>query len=95
MLLPLMFAVAACQPNWVRIDGGSVASDQLQQARKTCQVDEKLAALEQARDANSIEAAKAYGNENRMLQLDSFETESYAIYLEIEACMRNQGFTKT
>jgi hypothetical protein len=96
MIMPLLMVVvlAACQPSWVRIDGGSVDSDRLQQARITCQVDEKLAALEEARYANSVEATKASSNAGKMLQLDKFETENYVIYLEINDCMRDQGFTK-
>ena len=41
-----------------------------------------------------LQAAKASGNEGRMLQLDNFETEIFAVHLEIEACMRDQGLVK-
>ena len=94
MILPLLAALGACQPGWVLIDGGKLADDELQQARQICQVDEKLAALEQARSANSIAATKASSNEGRMLIIDNFEQENYASYLEIDECMRRQGFSR-
>lgn len=93
-MFPLVAAVGACQPGWVRIDGGQVSSDQLQQASKTCQIEEKLATLERARKANSVEAAKASSNEGRMQQLDSFEFESYQIYVEIDECMQSLGYVR-
>lgn len=95
MLLPLIVVLGACQSGWVSMDGSRVTDAQLQQARQTCQVDEKLAALDQARAANSTEAAKASSNEGRMLQLDNFELESYTTYLEIDECMRREGFARS
>ena len=88
-------AIGGCQAGWVRVDGGRADKATLEQARATCRVDEKLAALQRARDANYDEAARAGSNEGRMLQIDSFEEESYAVYQEIDACMRRQGLQKT
>ncbi len=90
-ILPLAIALGACQPGWVRLDGSRADADQLQRAREVCQVDARLAELEQARAANAVEANKTDSNEAKMLQLDSFETENYRVYQQIEACMREQG----
>jgi hypothetical protein len=90
-ILPLAIALGACQPGWVRLDGSHADADELQRAREVCQVDARLAELEKARAANAVDANKTDSNEAKMLQLDSFETENYRVYREIEACMREQG----
>ena len=94
LTLPLLIALGACQPRWAGIDGNRIADSDLETARQACRIDEKLALLEAARAANGIEAAKASSNENRMLQLDDFEQRSYAVYREIDECMRDQGFIR-
>jgi hypothetical protein len=91
MILPPAIMLGACQPGWVRLDGSRADADELQRAREACQIDARLAELEKARAANAVEANKTDSNEARMLQLDSFETESYRVYQQIEACMREQG----
>jgi hypothetical protein len=73
-------------------DGNRTDSAALQQARTNCQVDEKMAALEQDRADNSVEASKAPSNEARMLQLDNFEGDNFAIYQVINDCMQREGY---
>jgi hypothetical protein len=90
-----LVSITGCQPGWVRLDGNRVDSVALQQARRNCQVDEKLAALEQDRANNSVKASKASSNEARMLQLDNFEDDSYPIYQAINDCMKNEGYGKS
>jgi len=85
-------SITACQPGWVRIDGDQTDSAALQQARAHCQVDEKMAALEQERADNSVEASKAPSNEARMLQLDNFEDDNFATYQEMNDCMQREGY---
>ena len=87
-------SITACQPGRVRLDGNRTDSTALQQARTNCQVDEKMAALEQDRTDNSIEASKAPSNETRMLQLDNFENDNFAIYQAINDCMQREGYRK-
>jgi len=99
ILLPLtslltLLSITACQPGWVRLDGSQGDRTALQQARTNCQVDEKMAALEQDRADNSVEASKAPSNEARMLQLDNFENDNYAIYQTINDCMQREGYRK-
>ena len=89
-----LVSITACQPGWVRLDGNQGDSAALQQARDNCQVDEKMAALEQERANNSIEASKAPSNEARMLQLDNFEDDNFAIYQAINDCMQHEGYRK-
>ena len=94
-LIALALAAASgCQPGWVRLDGGNADRAELQQARAICRVDEKLAALRQARDANYDAAAGAGSSAGRMLQISTFEEENYRVYQEINACMRGQGLRK-
>ncbi len=87
-------SLSACQPGWVRLDGAQTENAALEQARSTCQVDEKMSALEQARADNSVQATKTSSNEARMQQLDSFETESFTIYQQINDCMQREGYRK-
>jgi len=87
-------SITACQPGWVRLDGNQTDSVALQQARAHCQVDEKMAALKQDRTNNSVEASKAPSNEARMLQLDNFEDDNFAIYQTINDCMQREGYRK-
>jgi len=91
IVLPLAFALGACQPGWVRLDGSRAGAEELQRARQACQVEARLAELEQARAANAVQANKTDSNEAKMLQLDNFEIESYRVYQQIDACMREQG----
>ncbi len=92
LLTAISFSV--CQPGWVRLDGAQTENAALEQARSTCQVDEKMSALEQARADNSVQATKTSSNEARMQQLDSFETESFTIYQQINDCMQREGYRK-
>jgi hypothetical protein len=92
--LLMLASITACQSGWVRLDGNQVDSAALQLARRNCQVDEKMAALEQDRTNNSVAASKASSNEARMLQLDNFEDENFAIYEEINDCMQHEGYRK-
>ena len=94
LLLITVLHLSGCQPGWVRIDGAQSESSALEAARQACQIDEKLAALEQARSANSAEAARAGSNDNRMQQLDDFEQQSFAVYEEIDACMQRRGYRR-
>ena len=89
-----LLSITACQPGWVRLDGNQGDSAAVQQARTNCQVDEKMAALEQDRADNSVEASKAPSNEARMLQLDNFEDDNFAIYQAINDCMQREGYRK-
>jgi hypothetical protein len=93
-ILLALVSLSACQPGWVRLDGAQADNATLEQARSTCQVDEKVSALEQARADNSVQAAKTSSNEARMQQLDSFETESFILYQQINDCMQREGYRK-
>ena len=78
----------------MRLDGAQTENAALEQARSSCQVDEKMSALEQARADNSVQAAKTSSNEARMQQLDSFETDSFSLYQQISDCMQREGYRK-
>jgi ABC-type cobalamin/Fe3+-siderophores transport system ATPase subunit len=93
-LLLALVSLGACQSGWVRLDGAQAENAALEQARSTCQVDQKMSALEQARAENSVQATKTSSNEARMQQLDSFETESFILYQQINDCMQREGYRK-
>ena len=94
LLLCLVAALTGCQPGWVRIDGNLTETSELESARQTCQIDTRLAELERARAANAAEAARAGSNDNRMLRIDDFETQSFSVYEDIDRCMREQGYRR-
>ena len=93
-ILLALVSLSACQSGWVRLDGAQADNTTLEQARSTCQVDEKMSALEQARADNSVQAAKTSSNEARMQQLDSVETELFTLYQQISDCMQREGYRK-
>jgi hypothetical protein len=90
-LLLTVAATGACQPGWVRLDGSQPGGEELTRARARCEVDEKLASLENFR---SPEAAPANSNEARMLRIESYDLESARVYREIDACMQREGLRK-
>lgn len=85
---------SACQSGWVPIDGVESSASGLEQARQSCRIDEKLAALEQAKAANSIEATEAGSNEARMAKIDEFGVLRSEVYLEIDRCMQAEGYRR-
>ncbi len=91
LLLLSVAALGACQPGWVRLDGSQLDGDELARARTRCEVDEKLASLE---NFSATEATPASSNEARMLRIESYDLESARVYREIEACMQSEGLRK-
>jgi len=91
LLLLTVAALGACQPGWVRLDGSRPGSDELARARARCEVDEKLAALD---NFSAPEAAPANSNEARMLRIESYDVESARVYREIDTCMQREGLLK-
>ena len=92
LLLLTLASLGACQPGWVRLDGSQPGGDELAQARARCEVDEKLAALENFSDSS---AAPANSNEARMLRIENYDLESARVYREIDACMQREGLRKS
>jgi hypothetical protein len=90
-LLLTVAALGACQPGWVRLDGSQPGGDELARARTRCEVDEKLASLE---NFSAAEDAPANSNEARMLRIESYDLESARVYREIAACMQREGLRK-
>lgn len=91
LMLLSVAALSACQPGWVRLDGSQPGGDELAQARARCEVDEKLASLE---NFSGPEAVPANSNEARMLRIESYDLESARVYREIDTCMRLEGLRK-
>ncbi len=93
-MLALM-TLAACQANrWVNLDGGIADEAGLRQARQDCGVDAKLAALEQVRGDGNEALRKASSNAARMMLRDDIQLTEKAVYAEIDACMRDEGFKR-
>jgi hypothetical protein len=84
-------SLGACQAGWVRLDGSHAGSDELARARASCEVEEKLAALESFRVSAED---PVNSNEARMLRIENYDLESARVYREIDACMQHQGLRK-
>jgi hypothetical protein len=91
LVLLTIVSLAACQSGWVRLDGSQPGSDELARARASCEVEEKLAALESFRTSTD---AEANSNAARMLRIESYDVESARVYREIDACMQSTGLRK-
>lgn len=87
----LTIMAAGCASKWTRLDGGPVAKTAFQEARVTCQVDEKLEQIEAQR---TVQLRRAKSNEATMLAKDNFAAAERAAYAEINACMLQQGYRK-
>lgn len=90
----LSILVIGCESKWVRLDNGQIETNALQQARSVCQVDQKLAQLEQAESRRKTDLAASRSNEATMLAKDNFALEAQAVNAEIATCMQQQGYVK-
>jgi len=95
ILLIAVIAISGCESKWVRLDNSPVVEDEFQEARNACRVDEKLAQLEQINAQRTDRLLDAKTNEAKMLARDDYAMESSAVYAEIDACMKQQGYRKT
>ena len=84
--------IAGCQPQWVRLDGRDVKDARLEEAKRTCRVERKLAALGHAEDERDDDLASAGSNEAKMLVKEDFEQVRRQVYREIYICMDKQGY---
>jgi hypothetical protein len=90
----LSILVIGCESKWVRLDNGQIETNALQQARSVCQVDQKLAQLEQAESRRQTDLAASRSNEATMLAKDNFALEAQAVNAGIATCMQQQGYVK-
>ena len=86
--------LSGCSTQWTRLDGSAASEADLQQAMIACQVDEKMAQLEQAEADRSADFAKAKSNADKMLARESFDQASRRINAEIEECMLDKGLKR-
>ena len=95
LILLASTAITGCQSSrWVELDNGAADAAGLQQAQRECRVDEQLAALEQARSDSNQAMRGANTNAAKMVVRDDIQIQERAVYAEIDACMRNQGFKR-
>jgi len=85
---------AACQTGWVRPDGAAVDAARLDRAQQDCRVEQKLAALERAREARGRQLGQAGSNQASMLAREDYAAIERQLQGEIDACMRLQGYTR-
>ena len=76
------------------MDNRPIVQAEFQNATTVCQVDEKLAQVEQAETERNARLLSSRNNEATMLAKDDFALEVQAIYAKIEACMQQQGYKK-
>ncbi len=88
----LTIIVSGCASKWTRLDGGPVVQTRFQEARATCQIDEKLEQIEAQRN---IQLRRANSNEAKMLAKDESAAAERAAHAEINACMLQQGYKKS
>lgn len=89
-----IFAVvlsAGCQSGWVGEDGSAADSQRLEQARAACHVESRLEALDCARGEGLRQATT---NQSMMQVREDFASVERQLLEEIDACMRQQGFTR-
>lgn len=88
--------LGGCQKNlaWTRLDGTSADTDKLEQARKACRIDIKLAGVERAEEERNENLAKASTNQAKMLVKDEYEEIRRQVYREIDTCMNKQGYKR-
>ena len=88
--------LAGCQQNlaWKRLDGSSADSGQLEQARKKCRIEVKLAGLERAQEERDEKLRQASSNQAQMLVKDDYEEIKRQVYREIDTCMNQQGYKR-
>lgn len=101
-VLPLLTVIAAStligacssQLQWSNLDGSSPDTAELQEASKTCRIDKKLAALENADSERGSKVRKAKSDEARMLFNEDFDQVRKQVYREIDTCMSRQGYKR-
>ena len=86
--------LSACSTQWTRLDGSATSEVELQQAMNVCQVNEKMAQLEQAEADRSADFAQAKSNADKMLARENFDQASKRINAEIEDCMLDRGLKR-
>ena len=85
---------AGCQPGWVGQDGRAADAQRLEQARAACRVERRLEALERARGERDEGLRQANSNQNKMQVREDFAAIERQVLDEIDACMRQRGFTR-
>lgn len=94
LLAVFLLLASGCQLKWVRLDGDSVDQARLEEAKQSCRVERKLAALERAREERDDKLARSSTNEAKMLLKDDFDAVEKQVYLEIDTCMHKQGYMR-
>ncbi len=88
--------LGSCQKNldWTPLDGASVNPAQLEEARKACRIEIKLAGLQRAQEERDKNLGASSTNQAKMLVKDDYEQVKRQVYLEIDTCMRKQGYKR-
>lgn len=88
--------VASCQSdlNWTPIDGGNADAAALEEARRACRIDIKLAGIERAEEERNQQLSSSTTNQAKMLAKDEYEEIRRQVYREIDTCMRKQGYKR-
>lgn len=87
---------AGCQSNldWKPLGSGSAEAAKLEEARKTCRIDIKLAGVDRAEEERDEKLGQASTNQAKMAVKDDYEALRRQVYREIDTCMRKQGYKR-
>lgn len=92
----LLTLLVSCQKNldWRPLDGARADPAKLEKARKACRIEIKLTGLERAQEERDKKLGAASTNQAKMLVKDDYEQVKRQVYLEIDTCMRKQGYKR-
>ena len=88
--------LGGCQQSlkWTRLDGSSADEARLEQARKACRIDIKLAGVERAEADRDEKIKKSSTNQSKMLAKEEYDSIRRQVYREIDTCMNKQGYKR-
>ena len=92
-LMPLCIALTfltSCA-NWVWLDGSNVDSQSLENAERQCQIEERLAMMEEAQEQLDRDLQLAETSQERQEVQKAFNLKDRQINTAIRTCMRTLG----
>ena len=88
--------LVGCQTNldWKPLDDTNADAKHLDEARKACRIDIKLAGIDRAEEERDEKLGQSSTNQAKMAVKDDYEALRRQVYREIDACMRKQGYKR-
>jgi hypothetical protein len=88
--------LGGCQTNldWTPLDGANADANQLEEARKACRIDIKLAGVDRAEEERDEKLSQSSTDQAKMLVKEDYDELRRQVYREIDTCMRKQGYKR-